>query len=264
MDRIDFETEADNRAEDHRLRVHFPTGLVSDRSYAEQHFGVVERPAAVPEDDGTWFETPVGTYPARTFVDVADGDRGLMLATRGLPEYEALVVKDGSITIALTLLRCVEWLSRADLNTRKQHAGPGMHTPGAQMQGRWKFQYSLIPHEGGWENAFEQAHNFARPMRAIRTSRGRGEVPLQGALIEIEPPTVVLSALKVAEDDGSTIVRVYNISNEAVEACIRLKAPFSKVERVDLNEENPEVAAAEEGVVRLAMRANEIVALRFS
>ena len=52
-----------------------------------------------------------------------------------------------------------------------------MHTPGAQMQGRWKFQYSLIPHEGGWQNAFEHAHNFARPMRAIRTSRGRGELP---------------------------------------------------------------------------------------
>jgi alpha-mannosidase len=264
IDRVDFETEVDNRAKDHRLRVYFPTGLVSDRSSPEQHFGVVERPVAVPEDDGTWVETPVGTYPAKTFVDISDGERGLMLATRGLPEYEALVEDDGTSTVALTLLRCVEWLSRSDLNTRKQHAGPGMHTPGAQMQGRWKFQYSLIPHEGGWESAFVQAHNFARPMRAIRTSRGRGELPPEASLIEIEPSQVILSAFKVAEDDGSTIVRVYNISNEPVEARIRLRAPFSKVGRVDLNEENTVGMAVEDDAVRVPLRANEILTLRFS
>jgi alpha-mannosidase len=264
VERIDIETEVQNRAKDHRLRVHFPTGIRADRSRAEQHFGVVERPVAVPVDDGTWFETPVGTYPAKTFVDISAGERGLMLATRGLPEYEALVEEDGTITIALTLLRCVEWLSRADLNTRRQHAGPGMHTPGAQMQGRWKFQYSLIPHEGGWQDAFQHAHNFARPMRAIRTSRGRGELPPEASLIEIEPATLILSALKAAEDDASTIVRVYNISDEPVEARIRLNAPFSKVERVDLNEENAEPVAAADGVVPLALKSNEIATLRFS
>ena len=263
IDRIDVETEVDNRARDHRLRVHFPTGLMSELSYAEQHFGMVERPVAVPEDDGTWLETPVGTYPAKTFVDISDGERGLMLATRGLPEYEALAGEDRTITVALTLLRCVEWLSRADLNTRKQHAGPGMHAPGAQMQGRWKFQYSLIPHLGTWETGFQQAHNFARPMRAIRTSRGRGELPPEGSLIEIEPAEVILSALKVAEDDGSTIVRVYNISNEPVEGRVRLRAPFSNVERVDLNEENAEPVTPEDGTVALGMKPNEIVTLKY-
>jgi alpha-mannosidase len=262
--RIDIKTEVDNRAKDHRLRVHFPTGLRADRSHAEQHFGVVQRPVAVPEDDGTWFETPVGTYPAKTFVGMSDGERGLMLATRGLPEYEALVEEDGTITIALTLLRCVEWLSRADLNTRKQHAGPGMHTPGAQMSGRWKFQYSLIPHEGGWQNAFQQSHSFARPVRAIRTSRGRGELPLEASLTDIEPATVILSALKVAEDDGSTIVRVYNISNEPVEALIKLNTPFGSVERVDLNEENPVPVEATDGAVRFPLKPNEIATFRFS
>ena len=79
---------------------------------------------------------------------------------------------DGTITIALTLLRCVEWLSRDDLSTRRGHAGPGMHTPGAQMQGRWKFQYSLIPHEGAWENAYTHAHQFVHGRRqGVRANR---------------------------------------------------------------------------------------------
>jgi hypothetical protein len=269
--RVDIETQIDNRAKDHRLRVLIPTLTSTTTSHAEQHFGVVERPVAVPEDDGTWVETPVGTYPAKTFVDLSDGDRGLMLATRGLPEYEAIEEEDGTITLALTLLRCVGALSLPNLKTRKGHAGPHFLAPGAQMQGRWKFQYSLIPHEGGWDAPqddgpppFVQAHNFARPMRAIRTSRGRGELPPEGSFLEIEPAAVILSALKVAEDDASTIVRVYNISNETVEARIRPRWAFRKVERVDLNEENAVPAEATDAAVRLGLKANEIVTLRFA
>jgi len=262
--RIDIETEIDNRAKDHRLRVHFPTGIKADSSYAEQHFGVVSRPVGVPEHDDTWFETPVATYPQKSFVDIPDGERGFMLANRGLPEYEALEEPDGTNTIALTLLRCVEWLSRDDLSTRRGHAGPGRHTPGAQMQGRWKFQYSLIPHEGGWENAHEHAHRYLRPLRAIRTSRGDGTPPESGSLIEIEPPEVVLSALKLAEDGEGVVARVYNIVPEPVEARVRLLLPFERVELIDLNEENPEAIDTEGGAVRLHLRPNEIATLKFA
>jgi alpha-mannosidase len=139
-----------------------------------------------------------------------------------------------------------------------------MHTPGAQMLGRWKFQYSLIPHEGGWQSAYAEAHRFVRPLRAVRVSRGSGALPAMGSLIEIEPPQVILSALKVAEDDGSVIARVYNIGAEPVEARIRLGMPFSNVERVDLNEENAEPTSLEDGTVRLRLKPNEIATLKFS
>jgi alpha-mannosidase len=195
-----------------------------------------------------------------------------MLANRGLPEYEALKPgsgqalpeADGTVTIALTLLRCVEWLSRQDLATRRGHAGPGMHTPGAQMIGRWKFQYSLIPHDGGWGKAYDEAHRFVRPMRAVRVSRGSGGLPETGSLAEIEPASVILSALKVAEDDGSIITRVYNIGDEPVEARIRLNHPASGAERVDLNEERPEPVPLADGAARLILKPNEIVTLKFS
>ncbi|GAG22637.1 unnamed protein product, partial [marine sediment metagenome] len=88
--RIDIETEVDNRARDHRLRVHFPTGVRTEHTHAEQHFGVLRRPVAPPEDDGTCAETPIATYPQKSFVDVSGGQRGLTVANRGLPEYEAL------------------------------------------------------------------------------------------------------------------------------------------------------------------------------
>ncbi|MEX0799632.1 MAG: glycoside hydrolase family 38 C-terminal domain-containing protein [Dehalococcoidia bacterium] len=261
--RVDIETDVDNRARDHRLRVHFPSAVRAEHSYAEQHFGVVRREVALPEDDGTWMETPIGTYPQRSFVDVSDGERGLTLANRGLPEYEALTERDGTTTLALTLLRCVGWLSRDDFRTRKGQAGPPLETPGAQMEGRWTFHYSLAPHAGGWEAAFGEAHRFARPLRAVRTERGIGALPPSGALVQIEPDALVLSSLKLADDGDGVVVRAYNISDAAVEGRVRLPGAVS-AEAVDLNEESPQpLAVDDDGWVRLTARRNEIISLRF-
>ena len=261
--RIDIETEVDNRAEDHRLRVLFPSGVVADRSHSEQHFGVVTRDAEAPPMEAGFPETPVATYPQKTFTDVTDGAFGLMLANLGLPEYEIIREPDGSGAIALTLLRCVSWLSRDDLPTRPGNAGPSMYTPGAQMPGRWTFEYSLIPHEGGWESAFAEAHRFARPLRALRVAGGSGELPGERSLLSVEPREVVVSSVKLAEDDDWVVVRLYNISDDEIEARVRLNGWLDDAAVVDLNEENAQPADFQDDEVRLRLRTNEIATLRF-
>jgi alpha-mannosidase len=260
--RVDIVTEVENRSEDHRLRVLFPAGLFSQNSYAEQHFGVVQRSTAPVEYDDTWYETPVNQYPQKTFVDVSDGEYGLMIANRGLPEYE--VMRDGdAVTVALTLLRCVSWLSRDDLRTRKGNAGPSMYTPGAQMAGRWKFEYAIIPHEGGWMNAYQQAHGFARPLRAIRLSSGSGRNSPEGSLLKLEGEGIALSTVKPAEDGDGVIVRVYNISDEPAAGTIALGEPLSAVEAVNLNEEDAGPAVVQGGRVRVDLAPNQISTFRF-
>ncbi len=261
--RVEIETEVDNQAEDHRLRVHFPTGIACDRSWAEQHFGVVQRPLAVPEPDWSWLEAPVGFHPQKAFVDISDGERGFMLANRGLPEYEAMAEDDGGVTIALTLLRCVGWLSRGDLDERKGHAGPAPMTPGAQMKGRWRFHYCIIPHQGGWEQAYAEAHRFLRPLRAVRTTRGAGRLPLEDTLMELGPAGVVPSALKLSEDAEGVVLRVYNILDRPVQASIRFPLAAGEPQRVNLNEEDPSPLRAAGGEVSLPLRSNEIATLRW-
>jgi alpha-mannosidase len=260
--RLDFETEVDNQSGDHRLRVHFPAGLRTDVSLAEQHFGVVRRPIAVEEHDATWAEVPQGTYAQKAFVDVNDGRRGLMLANRGLPEYEVLDGPDGA-TIALTLLRCVGWLSRSWMRTRPVQAGPLIPTPGAQERGRHVFHYSLIPHQGGWEKAFSQAHRFAVPPQAVFTAAGKGELSTSGSFLTVRPESFVLSALKEAEDGQGLIVRLYNTADGPAEGEVRLEAPWQAVERTNLNEEPQGPADVRDGSVRLSLRPNEIATLRF-
>jgi alpha-mannosidase len=260
--RLDFETKVDNQAEDHRLRVHFPTGLRSQACHAEQHFGVLARPLALPADDGTWAEAPIGTYPQKSFVDVNDGQRGLLLANRGLPEYEAIDGPQG-VTIALTLLRCVGWLARPWLPNRRQLAGPPIATPGAQCLGKHVFHYSLIPHSGGWESAFVQAHRFAHPLRGVTSTAGKSELARSASVLSISPSAFVLSALRAADDGQGIIVRLYNIAPQPTWGKVRLEEPYDDVEVVNLNEEPLGQAEVEDGRVILSLKPNEIITLRF-
>ena len=74
---------------------------------------------------------------------------------------------------------------------------------------------------------------------------------------------MILSALKLAEDGDGVVARVYNIASEPVGARVRLLRPFERVERVDLNEENPDPIESEDSAVRFQLKPNEIATLKF-
>jgi mannosylglycerate hydrolase len=261
--RVEIETTVDNQSEDHRLRALFPTGIVAANVQSEQHFGVIDRKSGPVEYDESWYETPHSTQSQKTFTDASDGERGFMLANRGLPEYEAIVEKDGTTTLALTLLRCVSWLSREDLRTRRGHAGPGMFTPGAQMIGRWKFEYAIVPHDGGWANAFGEAHRFARPLRSVRLRGGTGKWPLEKSLVAVPNEELIVSTVKPVEEGDAFVVRVYNIADESTAAALRIGEPFKSVHEVNMNEEDERPAVQQGGAVRLGLSSNQIVTLKF-
>jgi len=261
--RIDVRTEIENNAEDHRLRAHFPSGVRTEVSHAEQHFGVVTRPIALPKSDRTWAEEPVGTHPQKTFVDVNDGQGGLLIANRGLQEYEALDAR-GGVTIALTLLRCVGWLSRMDFPSRRGHAGPPLATPGAQLLGHHVFEYCIVPHAGGWPRAYAEAHRFATPMRARWNRDGTGQLPASASLLELAGDGLVVSALKRAEDGDGAVVRLYNTLDEKAAGRVRLAERWARAEVVDMKEDPLAPADVVNGAPRLDLRPNQIVTLRFA
>jgi alpha-mannosidase len=112
-------------------------------------------------------------------------------------EYELL---DGAI--AVTLLRCVGWLSRGDLRHRPGHAGPGIATPGAQMLGDFSFEIGVLRHDGDWEEAQvpRWAEVFAHPLLPAPAG------PLRAGPV-FEDPALMLSALRRV--DGKARMRVY-------------------------------------------------------
>ncbi len=269
--RLDFETWVDNRAEDHRLRVHFPAPLQTDFADYDGHFEVVRRPLVLPEYQPTWAEQPRPEKPQRHFASISDGRLGLTVSNFGLPEVE-VIPGQGSTEIALTLLRCVGWLSRDDFSTRKGHAGPGYPTPGAQMPGEWTFAYSVIPHSGRWDQAapgelppYHQAFAFSTPLRALLAEPHPGPFAPRGSFVEVQDPRFVLSAVKTAEDGQGWILRGYNISAEPIEVRLKIWRDFARIHRTNLAETPLEpLALAPDGSLRLPVRGHEVVTVRLS
>ncbi len=268
--RIDIHTVVDNRAKDHRLRVAFPVPFTVESSYAEGTFEVRERPVETPrpENLAEWSEEPVNCYPQKRFVDVCDGALGLGVLNRGLPEYEITSDDAGRMAIALTLLRCVEWLSRGDLSTRRGHAGPMELTPEAQCQGINEFDYALVPHSGDWEAdeslVLREAQAFNMPVRVVAGSQHEGDLPSLSALLSVEPRSLVVSAIKRANNDEGMLVRVYNPSGHAIEATIRPGFASERVYAANLLEEQDEQLFWQGGEpLHVGVRGGEIVTLLF-
>ncbi len=235
--RVDIRTTLDNRAEDHRLRALFPTGIASGTAIVDGHFDRLRR-APLPDADTTgWVEQPQPTSAMRAFVAVADAEGGLMLAARGLPEYELIPAESGA-TLALTLLRCVGWLSREDFPCRAGQAGPELPTPGAQCPGPAAFEYSLIPFAAGdLDGAAAEAYAYEAPLRAALCVPGAGSLPAQSQLVTLEPPALVLTALKPAETGDGLIMRFYNSSERPQAGRVTFGFPVAGIEAVSLLEE---------------------------
>ena len=203
--------------------------------------------------------------PQRAFTDISDGRLGLMLANRGLPEVEVLKTEGGS-EIALTLLRCVGWLSREDFQTRRWHAGPEEATPAAQMSGKWTYDYSIIPHGPG--RPHELAYAFETPLRAVPTGIHAGSLPDRGSFVSVETSgsqSFIVSAAKRAETGLGWIVRGYNASPEPLVVTLTPWKTFPSAAQVNLAEHKiAELPVEKEtGSVRLGVKGHEIVTVWF-
>jgi len=264
VSRLDIHTTVANLAGDHRLRVHFPAPFAAAAGQYDGHFDVVERKVGLPASDATWVELPRPEVPQRAFSDVSDGQTGLMVANRGLPEVEVLKNAAGNAEIAVTLLRCVGWLSREDFPARNGHAGPAMETPEAQMPGSWSFDYSVIPHEGNWESACQQAYAFETPLRAFGTDLHDGKLPAVCSFLNVEPGSFVISALKESEDGHGWVARGYNPTGREIEVTLRPWKAFKKVELVDLAEKRiASLKPARDGQVGFRVDGHAIASVRF-
>jgi len=264
LPRLDIQTELENSSRDHRLRVHFPAPFAADAGYHDGAFEIVRRPIGVPAFDETWIEQPRPEVPERAFTQVVSDRLGLTVANRGLPEVEVLKNAQGNVEIALTLLRCVGWLSRDDFATRKGHAGQKLATPEAQMLGRWTFEYAILPHAAGAQDVIPLAYAFQTPLRAVGSTRHAGALPGRASFVSTQPADFCISAVKEAEDGRGWLVRGYNLSDAGIQVELKTWRPFRHVEMINLAEEKQaDLEISEEGSVLFPAKGHEIVTVLF-
>ncbi len=238
LDRIDVALEVDNTVRDQRLRLHCRAPFAPQRFEVESAFEVVERPIApAPDSFGSPrpSEFPIGAVPQRSFATLV-GASGLALtvANRGVTEVEALPGPNEQGALALTVLRAVGWLSRADLRLRPGPAGPGLATPGAQVPGPHRIEISLRLHPQGDVRRIAEAHGFAFPPLAIAGVEDGNAALTDGArLVAVDDPLVLVSAVEACAG-GDAELRLVNASGDARSFRIGWGAPARSMRIVDL------------------------------
>ncbi len=262
--RIDIHTQIDNRAHDHRLRVHFPAPFSTTDAMYDGHFEIVQRPIGIPQFDETWEEPPRPEVPQLQFTCVSNDRLSLTIANLGLPEVEVLKNKSGNSEIAITLLRCVGWLSRDDLTTRKSHAGPMEVTvPDAQMVGSYTFDYSIIPGDAQWREYVCHAFAFTAPLKLNATSVHPGTLPTIGAFIENTNKYFIITTIKTANDGSGLIVRGYNLLSTPIDTSLKFLIPVIDAQLVSLDEKLiAPIKISSGNAIDLHLDAHKIITIR--
>ena len=250
---LEFTTTVDNRCQDHRLRVLFPSGRSkASHCHVDSAFDVVERPIAIPDSTG-WYEEAARTNPTLSFVDVSDGKHGLAVLHYGFSEYE--VVDNPGRAIALTMLRCFGTAG----NPTETHIFQAL----AQCQGTNVFRYAVMPHAGDWREGGvpQAAARFTSPLRAIVATAHKGELPAANSFLAVDHPDFIVTALKKAEYEDAVVLRGYNPTRESINITLTVPKNTATVSRITLEEKPVEKLKLAKNKTHLTVGKGQIVTL---
>jgi mannosylglycerate hydrolase len=231
---VEVNVSFDNRMEDHRLRVLFPTGLgEAARVDAGAHFWVERRPMRIRRVQDDLYYEDMQTQPHQQFIDATDGARGLAFINDCLTEYEAL--NDPERTVSLTLLRAVKNEICAEYRTVSEFP----RQKGGQCLGPHRFRYAVAPHAGDWRAAglARRAERFNAPALMVQTTAHMGDLPREMSFCALDSADLRLSALKPAADRPTVIARIYNPTPAPADGTLRFFRPLRSAWRTNLNED---------------------------
>ena len=179
--RLEFKTTADWHDRRWLLKARFPLKVRSERATFETAFGVIERST----HRNTSWEAARFEVAGHRFADLSEPGFGVALLNDGKYGHDA----QGN-ELGLSLLRSP------------------IHPDPLADEGLQTFTYALLPHSGDWlqGGVLMEAEDLNQPLaaRQIIAARENSWQPLR-----ITGLPVGLGALKVAEDGGDLILRVY-------------------------------------------------------
>ncbi len=255
--RLDFISHLHWREPHTMLRTQFPLALHAQAATYEIQFGSVQRPT---HRNTTW-DLARDEVAAHKWVDLAEGGYGVALLNDSKYGHK-VKSQDGIPTIDLNLLRSVPYPGPRLVADAEVVPGEPHHAYTDQADHR--FTYALYPHPGDHltGGVIEEAYALNVPLRTTRTTPHAGRLPPTAALLELNAPNIVIEAVKKAEDDDATIIRLYEAASQQTTVTLRIDLPVSTVEEVNLMEEQPKSLTLNGDRVRLTFRPFEIKTLR--
>lgn len=223
---IYFHSQVENQARDHRLRLFFQFSDDAWRCWSSTAFGVVERtpPLPHPWDVPAGQERPADTFPFEDWIHLTSADQGFVFYGEGLHEAE-LCQWEGQPALAITLLRCVGWLSRDDLRTRGGGAGPRIKTPEAQCLGSHPFDYHIAFCGPERTAMLRQVQQWQYPPLSIQGNSSTEMAPLY----TLHSPGFIVSSLKKAEGQEAWILRLVNLCDHPAPLDLEIHVPLQRI-----------------------------------
>jgi len=224
--RLDVKMQADWHEKHILLKVAFPVTVESSFGTFEIPFGTIRRPTT----RNTPAEKAKFEVPAQRWADLSDSAHGFSLLNASKYGYDA----KGNV-LRLSLLRSPAWPD--------PHADEGFH----------EFTYALYPHTGDWKDSdtVRQGFQLNYPLMAVPTTAHEGSLPPSHSFVAVEPASVVLTALKKAEDDDALVFRFYEFAGQPTQVRLHLPAPASRAAETNLMEK-------EEHALTLAADGEEV------
>lgn len=248
-----------NQAKDHRVRVIFPTGLHASTHMADSAFEVVRRNN---RHNDTW-TNPCGCERQQCFAAMEDEKGGLLVANRGLYEYEILEEQENAI--AVTLLRCVAEMGDWGY----------FPTPKAQQLGTFCLEFEVVPYAAGETGtAFEEGYAFQQDLtvaqagleRAFLRKPGQvkpelieGKLPLEMSFLAFEGNGIHMTAFKKGQKKDDLFVRFVNHMEQGEILSFKKEDWMKEVYRSNVIEEKNDVLTPDaDGIYHVSLREFEI------
>ncbi|NUN93352.1 MAG: hypothetical protein HUU04_06190 [Verrucomicrobiae bacterium] len=256
---VEVETLVNNTIEDHRLRVLFPTDAAAAKTwFAQEPFDFVERKIALDASTANWQEAEVSEKPFLHAQAVGWGKRGLaFLSAGGL--HEGGVRDDTRRTMQVTLLRAF-----------RQTVGTSGERDGLE-QGEIRLRYALMPYSGELPRA-AICDEIARLQSGVYTRQTgarpsgfpamKGTAPATRGFLELARGTLVVSAIKPAEEGEGLVIRLWNPTGTTQKDALKFWRKPVAAERTRLDETHGERLAVDGAIVRIAAAPHRIVTVR--
>jgi alpha-mannosidase len=237
--RIDFPTKVDWQENQKMLKVGFPVAIRAMNATYEIQYGHLERPT----HSNTSWDLARFEVCAQKWADLAEPGYGVALLNDCKYGHDI----HGGV-MSLSLLRAST--APDPVADRGQH----------------EFTYALLSHAGDFRGGrvIEEAYALNVPLVVSGVKRGGGSLPASRSFFQLDRSGVLIEAIKVAEDGGSLIVRLYEAAGGRGSVTLKTTLPVEKAWLTDLLEHNLKRVALNNGRVRLNLQPFEIVTLKFA
>jgi alpha-mannosidase len=194
LDVIDVNAVVDWREQQKMLKIRFPLNIEQMKTNYEIPYGHIERMTNGEEE------------PGQSWIDLS----GISQDTGS--RYGLSILNDSKYSFDVNLHDIGMTILRSPIYAHHMPAEPDPDRLYSYMdQGVHKFQYSLLPHEGSWDEAGtvrRAAELNQRPIVLVTTIHA-GPLSHNESFASVDQDNLVLNVLKKAEDNDDLILRCY-------------------------------------------------------